>query len=49
MCEKLNCLPQVGGLLDQDAYYVYMLQCVYAARAEKEEKDRVAREAKGRK
>jgi len=48
MCEKLHCLPGPGGLLEQDAYYVYMLQSVYNARAQREEKDRVAKQGKGR-
>jgi hypothetical protein len=48
MCSKLNCLPRAGGLLDQDAYHVYMLQCVYSAEGElQEKKDAERRQSSG--
>jgi hypothetical protein len=43
MCTKLGCLPGPGGLLDQDAYYVYMMQCVIEAQAELEQKEEAGR------
>jgi hypothetical protein len=46
MCEALHCLPQAGGLLDQDSYYVYMLQAVLAANQKKHEMEQAEREVK---
>lgn len=37
LCKVLGVLPRAGGLLDQDAYDVYMMQAVLAAQAEREE------------
>lgn len=37
VCQALNALPKAGGVLDQDSYHIYMIQCVLAAQAEKHE------------
>ena len=45
MCESLHVLPQAGGLLDQDAYFVYLLQQVMLADQEKAALDRARQKA----
>lgn len=40
ICQALHALPKAGGVLDQDSYHIYMIQCVLAAQAEKDELDR---------
>jgi len=35
MCQNLNVLPQAGGLLDQDAYFVFILEQVMLADEER--------------
>ena len=45
MCERYNCLPQDGGLLDQNNLTVRKLLLVSQARAERAERDRKKREA----
>lgn len=36
MCQEFNCLPNEGGLLDQDSYYVWLLMAVIEAQAERQ-------------
>jgi hypothetical protein len=38
-CQALKCLPKPGGLLDQDAYQVIVMQMVIGAQNEKQERD----------
>lgn len=37
ICQALHCLPREGGLLDQDARDVYMIECVLSAQAERQQ------------
>lgn len=46
MCQEFNCLPGVGGLLDQDSYYVWQMQLVKNAQTERSELDRKKLEKK---
>lgn len=46
MCQSLNVLPGAGGLLDQDSYFVFLLEQVMIADQEKQELDRSRQEAK---
>jgi hypothetical protein len=46
MCQGLNVLPKAGGLLDQDSYFVFLLEQVMIADQEKQELDRARQEAK---
>jgi hypothetical protein len=39
LCQSLNVLPLPGGLFDQDSYFVYLLQLVLVADAEKAKRD----------
>ena len=39
MCQKMNTLPTAGGLLDQDSYFVYLLNVVLAADEKRQELD----------
>lgn len=39
LCQELHCLPRTGGLLDQDSFYVWMMEQVIAAEREKEARD----------
>lgn len=39
MCQTFNVLPHPGGLLEQDSYHIYMMQCVLVAQSEKAELD----------
>lgn len=44
LCQALHVLPRAGGLFDQDALHVYMIECVLSAqneRAEMEHKKQV--------
>ena len=36
MCQTFNCLPKVGGLLDQDPVHIYMMREVLLAQVEKD-------------
>jgi len=36
MCEHLHCLPQPGGLFDQDSFFVYGMDMVVEAKRIKE-------------
>lgn len=40
LCQALHVLPQAGGLLDQDALHVYMIECVLSAQNERAEMER---------
>ena len=48
VCQALRALPQAGGVLDQDSYHIYMIQCVLAAQAEKDELERKKMSTKAR-
>lgn len=37
LCQKFKTLPNSGGVLDQDAYLMFMLQSVVAWQAERQE------------
>lgn len=39
MCQEFHVLPNVGGLLDQDSYHVWLMEKVVTAQREKEELD----------
>jgi hypothetical protein len=39
LCQALRCLPNAGGLLDQDPRDVYMIECVLTAQAERQKMD----------
>jgi hypothetical protein len=45
MCQTLNVLPQAGGLLDQDAYFIYLLQQVLLADQERQALDKARQKA----
>jgi hypothetical protein len=45
MCQKMNTLPSVGGLLDQDAYFVYLLNVILAADEKRAELDQARAKA----
>lgn len=36
-CQSMRCLPQAGGLLDQDSCFVFLLQVVLLADMEREQ------------
>jgi len=40
MCQAMHCLPEQGGLFDQDSYFVYLLGLVMEADHEKAELDK---------
>jgi len=40
LCQTLHVLPRAGGLLDQDALHVYMIECVLSAQSERAEMER---------
>jgi len=40
LCLATGCLPQAGGLRDQDAYFVYLLEQVLLADQRKAELER---------
>lgn len=40
LCQTINCLPQPGGLLDQDAYFIFLMLAVMQADDEKAELDK---------
>jgi hypothetical protein len=40
LCQALHCLPRPGGLLDQDAHDVLLMQAVLIAQEERVELDR---------
>lgn len=48
MCKELRVLPQSGGLLDQDSFFVYVLQIYLSASAEKQALDAKKQEAQTR-
>lgn len=48
MCKEFNCLPNAGGLLDQDAYHVWIMEQVATAQGERHEKERKSAEARQR-
>jgi hypothetical protein len=35
-CQSMGCLPLAGGLLDQDSYFVFLLQVVLVCDMERE-------------
>lgn len=37
LCRKLKVLPQAGGLLDQDSYYVFLMRHALACEQERDE------------
>lgn len=39
LCQALHCLPDEGGLLNQDSYHVWLMQQVLAADVEAENRD----------
>ena len=39
MCQELRALPQVGGIYDQDAYFVFLYQTVVDADRERQRLD----------
>jgi len=44
-CQAFHCLPQAGGLFDQDPYHLYGMTLVAAAYQEKEKADTASRTA----
>lgn len=44
-CSKYRTLPQAGGVLDQDAYYMQLLRLVDSAVQEREKLEQDKREA----
>lgn len=50
LCQALHCLPQPGGLLDQDGYLVSLMKTVLIAQNEKEqlEADKAKKEQKAK-
>jgi len=46
MCQEFHCLPEEGGLLDQDQLIVRKMQIILNAQAERRERERQKREAK---
>jgi len=45
MCQNLKVLPGAGGLLDQDAYFVFLFEQVLIADNEKAALDRAKQKA----
>jgi len=43
MCRALQCLPGPGGLMDQDAYLLKLVEYYMMAASEKEAKDNAVR------
>jgi len=39
LCESVHALPDAGGLLDQDSYFVYLYEQVLLADYEKQQLD----------
>lgn len=48
LCRQLRVLPKAGGLLDQDAYHVWLIQNTLAVMNEKERIDMEREQAKAR-
>lgn len=48
LCTRFRCLPDPGGLLQQDAFNVWIMQHVLAAQDEREELDSKKQESKAR-
>jgi hypothetical protein len=48
MCRHLRCLPEAGGLKDQDSRDVWLLGIVAKAEAERHKLDQKQREAEAR-
>jgi len=46
LCQLTNSLPRAGGLLDQDAYFVYCYELVAEADAEKQKLEQARQKAK---
>ena len=46
LCQAMRVLPQPGGLLDQDSYFVFVLQNVLIADAKRAELDQKRMAAK---
>jgi len=44
-CQSMKVLPRAGGLLDQDAYFVLLLQLVLAADSERAALDKARQKA----
>jgi len=44
----MHCLPQAGGLFDQDSFFVYAMNIVLAAIQVKEEEERNKNKPRGR-
>lgn len=47
MCQTLHCLPGPGGLFDQDAMLMQILQFVLYAQGEKQERDQKREQSRG--
>jgi hypothetical protein len=47
LCQAMNTLPRPGGLFDQDALFVYLLERVLLADQKKAELDQARSNAKG--
>jgi hypothetical protein len=39
LCQELHCLPNAGGLFDQDSYHVHLMKLVLEADVERANKD----------
>lgn len=48
MCQHLHCLPGPGGLLDQDSFFVEVMDMVVDAQGVKQELDRKKQELASR-
>lgn len=48
MCQHFSCLPQAGGVLDQDPLIMELLMIVARARAEKEKAEVAKQQAKAK-
>jgi hypothetical protein len=40
LCQATGTLPESGGLLDQDSYFIFLLETVLGADAERAERER---------
>jgi hypothetical protein len=49
MCERYHCLPDEGGILNQDQLLIRQMQIVSAAKHERSERERKERERKRKK
>lgn len=47
MCQEFHCLPEVGGILDQDPMFIYFTEVVLEAKVTRQELEEARRKVSG--